>query len=662
MKRHHSRQAQQILTLSLMGSLALLAACGGGGKGEEPAAAAPAAVEVHEPSIVELADPNEPYILSESYSETQGDGNKYQLNLIDGITQQLRAKILFPSSTAGKWVTVNRIERKPVAGDSFATTDVDKGPSTLYYVMQNVSVQVDESGEPVLDALTKLPIHNTPGGKVFQFNLSRNSTLTAQQISALTNACSITSTYNTKQDGTESALLVTTAGDDKQCGDSKSKIELERHQVDDNTTYIVKTNDATTAPTRLAKDTATYKPLAYLYEANSLTGILAQHTIDKTTAQLDVLSPTMDTALVEGVDISNGSKSTPFKTYTIDTAKADEIGVEWISRAPRSYANGYLRIQGSEIVNIIKVVDGKNVLTPTTVPFNRLYQFTWNGATLAAGVSLNNSYALNTGVKSNIGITDDKYVYFANGSALAAGPFDSKTTPGAQSFQSRPNEFSNFTEKVVKLYQTAKYVVVVQQGSTGTQVRGIDKQTGEVNVLVSGGPAQKLSILGIQGDSLVYTMAVDTDSSGIHLNSVPIAPSGNLGFATSAQLLNGIFVQSVVTDNTLTYGEKNLSRVITCKPSSLLRTNCLNAPLKVYDLASQQLTKELGTLKIEDSTNITVEAPEALVGNTDVFRIKKILPDGVSTSLTPWLFHSGVKGSLKELDTFTATNAPSVLN
>ncbi len=638
MKRHHQRQAQQLLTLSLMGSLALLAACGGGGKGGAPAAAAPAAVVASEPTLLEVTDKNEPYLVSPSSTVSNTvSRNKYQLNIIDGVTRTVAKKISFASPlTTGKWLAVNLIQRTQEVGSS-TFTEVDKGPSTLYYVMPE-----GESTQPVapIDAAhpDEVSFWHNPGGKVFQFDLRRDSTLTEQAISSITNACTIKASYNVQQDGSQTALVVTTAGPDNECGNPNGNFK-EKLLADDNVDRVVVTNDATSTAARVPAQPKA-KVLQYLYQNGTLTGVLAERKLTSTTAQLDVLSPLLDTVLAAGIPLPGPSSVST--TYTISDLKP-ETGAQWVARAPGSYANGYFRLQD----------------TTATKPFNYLYKFTWDASTTPTPTVLAelSPLPLKPGAATNPGVTDAQYVYYVNGSTLVFGPTDDPDVP----FNTVKLTSITTTDPITAMYQTPKSVIVIQKSGDDTHVVAFSKATGATAELTTGQLGNNFQVLGLRGEN-IYTSQVTSDLKGARLNRFStVVPYTDVSKQVELLQPTGLVVHTKVMDNTLFFGEKKLSSLVTCVPTDQLGDSCLGSTLKVFDIDTKALTKELGSLSISTSDTISVSANSApLAANNNVFQVTRPLLLNGEVRVEPWVFHSKAAQSLAFIETLkTVTPAPA---
>lgn len=639
MKRHHQRQAQQLLTLSLMGSLALLAACGGGGKGGgAPAAAEATSAPVVEPKLLDVTDKDEPYLVSASSNVSEvASLNKFQLVVMDGGTQTIQKKISFASAVEGKWVAVNQIVRTGTT----TITEVDKGPSTLYYVLPEGEASLPAPVDSRWPGFTDNYWHN-PGGKVFQLDLRRSSKLVEKAISTVANACFIKSSYNLTQNGLQSALVITTAGPDKECGNTNGNI-VEKRYADDNVDLVVATDDDATSQAGRALAQPADKVLQYLYKDDgTLTGVLAERKLSDTSAQLDVLSPKLDHVLSDsgsqsGVPILNGSST--ITSYAINGAKP-EVGVQWIAHAPGSNSNGYLRIQDTTI----------------SKPFNRLYKFTWDADTSTAKAELDNTRVLKAGTLATPAVTDDQYVYYVDGQTLVYGPVKDSPLP----FQTRSLNFTTFTDPINEVYQTPSSVIVIQKSATLTHVFAISKKTGTAQEITTGQSSDKFKFLGVRGDKVYVSQVLQNDTKGTYLFSfsatVPWDTTDiNKNFQT---LTHGVIVQMSVRDNTRVYGASPLASLVTCVPTNLLGDSCQNSTLKVFDLDTAAFTKELGTLTIEDSDQITVSTTSApLAMNNNVFQVTKTLPDGVTKRVDPWLFHSKAANSLLFVDAWKTTAA-----
>lgn len=677
MKRHHQRQAQQILTLSLMASLALLAACGGGGKGgDAPAAAVVEAASAPEPKLLDVTDPNEPYLVSASSTVSEiASKTKYQLNIIDGGTQQIQQKISLTVPLDGRWITVNRIERTPGTGGT-ATKEVDKGPSTLYYV--NETPKLIDADHP------SAGFRQHPGGQVFQVDLRRSSDLKAKAISGVFHACYIKDHYDLAQDGSKTALILSTAGPDEECGNANGTV-AEKALAQDNVDVVIATDDQGGVPEIPGKDeviavaatasspaipgspkvntipavagspalipmfvnekngdkdqTPTYaiKYLSNLYQNNILTGVLIERRFTKgSTAQLDVLSPSRDKLLTPDSGVAITSGDTAQTSYAVNDSKP-EVGVQWIARAPGSYANGYLRIQD----------------TTASTPFNRLYKFTWDASTNTAKIELDNTRVLKVGTPSTPAVTDDDYVYYVDGPTLVYGP----TTDAERPFQTRNIKFTDLTDPVKEMYQTPSSVIVIQKSGTVTHVFAISKKTGSMQEITTGQSNDKFKFLGVRGDNVYVSQVLQNDSKGVYLfrfsAGMPWDSDINKNFQT---LTHGVIVLTTVKDNTRVYGASPLASFVTCAPTNLLGDSCQNATLKVFDLETAAFTKELGDLTIVDSDQITVDTTSApLATNNNVLQVTKTLPDGVTKRVDPWLFHSKAAHSLAFIETLKTT-------
>ncbi|HET8872021.1 MAG TPA: hypothetical protein VFM48_16375 [Aquabacterium sp.] len=609
MKRHHQRTAQNLFTLSLLSGLTLLAACGGGGKGGGAPAAPAATPEVTLPSLIDITAKDEPFIVSPSSSTSEiASKNKYQLNILDGGTQTLVKTFTLNTPLDGRWIAVNLVQSDPTTPSKL----VDKGPGTLYFINE----------QPVAGK-----VH--PGGPIYQVDLTRKSDLSAKVISNITNACFIKSSYNIKQDGSQVALVVSTANTvTGECGDSA-------HNVD----KVVVTDDSTSQAGR--DPIAANKVLQYLYDnTGTLTGILVETKLsDGLTAQFDVLSKTMDSVISPpgGVIIDNTTKN----TYTIDPTKPGEIGSAWIARKPGSYSEGYLRIQN----------------TSAAPAFNRFYHFTWDPSTspVTAKVELINSRAMTPGSLPNTGTTDDnKYIYFVNGQNLIYGPTDDPDLP----FKTLKLGFTTYTTLPVSdMAVTPSSVILVQKDASNIHIIAVNKATGYAQEIAQGGPENKLKFLGIRGDDIYTTHVVDGDTKGVRLlRRSAVVPYTDFNSSLST-LQTGMIVQTKVYDPAVTYGRRDLGALVMCEQVSPLIDTCLGATLKVFDLNTKALASELGQLVIEDADSITVDSPQALTSTNNVFSVTKTLPDGVTVRTDPWLFNSNLAHTLKYVETFKTTTS-----
>lgn len=618
MKRHHLRTAQNIFTLSLMSGLTLLAACGGGGKGGAAPAAPAAVVTVPVPTLAQETDLNEPYIAAPSSYFNQLNATtgtfiaKFQLNILDGGSQSVLKTIDHGSeSLTGQWVTIHKFDR------STPTAAIDLGAQTLYFINK---VGTDH--------------------QVFQMDLSRsNKNLDYKRISAVTNACRILDTYPVNKDGSQTALIIDTPGTDGLCGSTANGASAEDIKAAaDNVKVIIQTDDSISTPGRSLID-PTAKVVSRLYSAGVLTGVLVQHetNANHTQAQLDILSPTMDARLVSGIAIPGAS--TP--TFLIDPAK-QEVGAEWVADAPKEANGGYLHIQDLTTQSTIK-----NPITGITINvtgFNRLYHLNWDNTTAKASLDAID-YALQVGVKSNKGFTDDDFVYIPDGSYLAYGP-DPKAPAPFSIYSVYPSTALSTSVPLTIDHVTANSILLTQNTSTQNLIMSIDKATKNWS-LISNLP--NTVIYGVRGDYLYY--GVPTDGAPTYsLIKYNLKPS-TTGYNIATPIQSKIVMVAPVWDKTLNHDKPELSTVVMCAPSGGYSGSCQRETLKTFDFDKEAFDVELGPLNITDSGNVTVSPVGGLATTNDLLTVDKVMTGGFKFAEDVWLYHPKVPHSLSLIST-----------
>lgn len=628
MKRHHQRTAQNILTLSLLSGLTLLAACGGGGGGGGAPAAPAAVVEVKVPTLAEETDTQEPYIAApSSYVRQVTTGSyiaQFQLNILDGGSQTVLTKIDHGSEPlTGQWTVTHKFDR------STPGAEVDLGAQTLYFI-QKVGDQ----------------------HQVFQMDLSRdNKDLSYKRISSIADACRIVNTYPVNRDGSQTALIIDTAGTKGVCGSNDpGASEQDKLDASDNVLKVVKTDDATGTDGRQLID-PTAKTLAPLYTAGVLTGVLVQHPdpVTPSQAQMDILGPTLDTRLVSGIIIP-GSTS---PAYLIDPTKP-EVGAEWIADMPAEAGGGYLHIQ--DLTTKVTVKDPISGKTTSSIGFNRLYRLHWDNTTNTASLE-DQEYSLGVGAKSNKGFTDDKFVYIPDGNYLAYGPDPTADAP-ISIFSvytgGTANPISNASPLTINQV-TEKSILLSQKTSTQNLLFYIDKATRDWNV-ISNNP--NTVVYGVRGNYLYYGVPMDGSPTYrlLKYNLTPDTASYNV----TKPLQTNVTIMSQVWNKTLNHGQYELSTLVMCAPTNGFTDNCLRETLKTYDLDNEKYDIELGNLAITDSNNITTTSQVGLGTANNLFTIDKVISGGYKFKEDPWLFHPKVPQSLKLISTIdTSTTSPT---
>lgn len=297
MKRHHQRQAQQLLTLSLMGSLALLAACGGGGKGGE----APAVVQSTTPvdkTIREVADPNEPYMVAASGWSTSLDGKNLTLNVIDGPLQTTVSSIdLGATAGAQQWTVADKVTQ--------SGTTITRAPTSLFFIKNH---------------------------QLFRAGLSRaDNPKVPVQLSNATTLCTIQSTYPLTYGTASAAVVVTSSDGTNPCGSSKDKTQVI-------TTEMTSTEDPITPPIQA------FKRLQGLYDASGvLKGVLVEKAnSDGTEAQLALWSNDLKTEITPKVALARDKAD--YSTYPLKKGNS-AYGAQWITNMPNSNLGGYIRVK-----------------------------------------------------------------------------------------------------------------------------------------------------------------------------------------------------------------------------------------------------------------------------------------------------------------------------
>lgn len=646
MKRHQSRLAPTVLTLSLLGSLSLLTACGGGG-GDDAAPAAPAAgskpVEVVKPAptISDFSSPDEPYFVAESMvwfkTPSATKVNTYRLNIIDGRAREALPSGTFESTTpfTNKWTVVQKFKRtlQEFKEKNAKGEDVVVGRQ---YV------------EQLLGNGTLVFIREVDGAKkLFEVDLSRGSDLKPIQLSNLADACTVTGSHLIRRDGSEAAVYVTTAGNDGKCDTTA-----------DNLVRIVKTG-AQTAEERAMHYTPVVAPEAvirHLYKDGVLTGALVQQGSGETT-QLAVLSPTLHAVLnTSAIKIGN---VTEFETSKDDS----KLGVEWIADAPGEVGGGYLRLQQFDIKS--------NDYT------NALYRFDWNAASKAATTSSEPMVSLTSGAATNKGVNDHRYVYFVDGDLVFRGPTGSTEEPfEAISFLSELTGKA-LTTKAYVSDQTSDQIVVRAQGDLDAAFavpKNPDSSTLSTvtlfnNTLTRLSPQTPLGIWHqvvktSTGEVQVAYMITKQrsefdlnggDPNGYSLKRIPLALG--TGFDEFLNEVNRINVLGAVWSPMSVNGQRDLMSAITCPRTSigaLTPNGTCNGngdEMKTVDFEKKSFGVTLGKLVTTNGQNAIVSAGDFYHGINGLVSVTRDARTGLEKSQDPWFLNTQLAGSLKSVST-----------
>lgn len=608
MKRASSRLGSQALTLSLLSSMVLLAACGGGGK-DTPAAAAPAQVpsgpvetpKVPDPTISDLTAADEPYIVAVSSIEHDQSVDPiapaYQINILDGKTQSVVYKISFDTPLAQKWLTVNKVERAfkelPDPDTAGATlpgkflVETDKGPAHLYFIQ---------------------------AGTVQHIDLSRRTeakpSITSNQVSSLTDACSLVDSYALNQTGSASALTLVTAGPDKDCNKTADNVRV----------VISSDDDASTAPRTQFAPTA--KLLKRIYNAGILSGVLVQEAVpDTVKSKLTMLSPLQDKALLSPVELPTGDTVTPFFSSFPSTTP---LGAEWLADSPgKDTGEGYLRLQG-----------------PTK---SQLFKLIWDNAKQAFAITLEQSFSTPTPVASVKSLNDGAYTYFSVNNIAYRGP-----VAGSKPFELIYNlgnvALESKTTGLTPRYQTKTHVVYTQ-GEPATSGWAVPKTPGSVYKVFQSAPqlGAPIQVIGQRGNTLVVLGKDSFDNLGMGVATLNIqAPVGdNLTFAQ----VHNIQLTAPVWSATRINGQLGVDTLVVQAAGG--------GAYNTVDLSAMKFGISLGEVDsdLADSTKV-VASQHGLSTMNQAFDVTMELFGKIVTRRDPWLFNLGVKDSLKKIDTW----------
>ncbi|MFN4265670.1 MAG: hypothetical protein ACK4F8_08005 [Aquabacterium sp.] len=612
MKRHQSRLAPTVLTLSLLGAASLLTACGGGGGGGgEPAPAAPSTTP-SEPTLTTETDPNEPYIVAPSNYESEFR-SEYRLNVLDGLTQQVVKSIRFNGPLDYQWDVSTKIDRsKPDAA-------VILGSHTLFYI-QSVGEQ----------------------RHLFKMDLSKTSgSLTPVRISAEISACAIWGSYPIQKSGDATALIVYTGGSDNNCATES-----------DNKNVIVSSADSTAQAGRTSVVQATDKILASLYRAGELKGMLVQRT-SGLVGQLDIISPLQDKTLVSAVtyDLA-GAPGINRTTYDVSPDKPEE-GAEWIADEPGETGNGYLRIQQFKE----RSVPGLSKKLPAS---NVLYRLEWDSqAATPTARLIDQEYALQLNSLTNKGVTDGSKVYIPSGRYIIYGP---DTSSAAESRFARLGDLGSLVNApTIEMFSTEKHLAVIQTKGDKTTIQSMNKLTGVAINLVA--DATDLELYGIKTklDSkgkyeTAYLYAGALQVGGIHRNLIRYNLGGKPLEVLADPILPEAKVITPIWDKTIRNGYAELSDILLCTPTSVLSENCLDETLRTIDLTAPPRSTDpfkvtVGRLVNSDTNSISVSAVGSIAGRNGALIVDKLIGSGVKSRQDVWLFHPSVSNSLKVIET-----------
>lgn len=642
MKRHQSRLAPTVLTLSLLGAASLLTACGGGGGGA-PAEAAPAApstpsepVKPPEPALTDYSSPDEPYLVAQSSFSADGK-TAYQLNVLDGRSQTKVLSVASTEAFTGKWTVIDRISR------TLDTTDGGKqyiekmqGGRTLVYIATVEGKQ-----------------------RLFTIDLTRIAYSTPPQPEALadvTNACAITGSHLIKRDGSEAAVYVTTPGADLECGNSQSADATVKAQATDNPTWIVKLAGSATerAASKAVTPLVTFNQIvSFIYKNGTLTGALAQ-TGSASATRLQVLSPTLDKVL-------NKTPIVIGTTETYETAeKNPALGVEWIASEPGETGAGYLRLQ---------------TFSKATLKYtNAVHKLSWDEATESATVSAKLLGSESTvGSLTNRGLNDSKYVYFVDGQLVYYGPTSNASRPFT-AFAQLKDFVPGIGNKAYLSMQTDKHLIVRTEGTLNAAfsvkkdpvlanqaVIPLFTNTSITTTQVPLGIWTQVTTSGTTTSKTTYLISRqvqegfdDRNFGQYSLKRTDIST----GYGDFLNDVNRINVLGAVWSPLSTNGQRELLSAIVCPKTadkdSKGDCSSVGDEMKTVDFAK----KTFGVLVGKPSTilgqDMSVVGKDFYLGINASVQISRVLAGGIETYEDPWLFNSQFKNSLTLVSTFPA--------
>lgn len=607
MKRHHQRQAQQILTLGLLGSLALLTACGGGGKGGG-AAAAPAAVEAKDPSVIEVADANEPYLAAASAFSTKVMGyddkgnaiyanNGYVLKVFDGITQEVRYEFnLGTQSNADLW----RVLPEQSGGDAFT---IASGNATAASKTVNGRVVFVQDG------------------KLLQFNLKRSATSsTAQQLSGLTNVCSIREWLPLNVSNTKSAVLVNTAGSDSICGNTNDKL-------------AVVTTEMTAASPSLTPVAQDFKVIRSLFaDDGAPLGVLVQNKTGPASAQLALWNASLDTAKTPTIKLIKAAAD--ISTFM---TSGDDINftAQWVVGSPKTLSSGYVRIRDNA----------------TTSPSLFKVSIDGTGGAIAEQTDL----ALQN-APVHMGIQDGADVYIVNGKYIVKNIASDLSGLTFESVLGSGSYYGTLTGVTLKgIYQSSTNLLMhIETGIKEQYLYAVNKSTAKASFVNYGQVGDAFEFLGLNGEN-VYVSRIGDYAGARNVIRTDMALLGGI---TSHQdpVLKNIIRASVQKNNTQTRYGQSLSSVVVCQLSSPLDENCLGKTLKLFNTATNTLTNEVGAISATNASDFSITG-DGLSGYSNVLMVTKQRTNGDKYS-DVWTFHPGAPRSLKEPKALPAPVTP----
>lgn len=606
MKRHQSRLAPTVLTLSLLGSLSLLTACGGGG-GDDPAPAAPAAeskpvevVKVPDPTVETSTAADEPYLVAQSYAifnpEFDPTPEAFQLNILDGKTQKLKKAIsvsreLFDEwRILGQWKEANRL----LSDGKTSVIDIaDSAPNNLFYLNKTET-----------------------GTALFHVNLNRGSDLIPRQVSNVQDACKLEDYYTVASkllkavtpavaDEPEVALILRTAGDDGDCA-----------TTEDNTLKVVLSTYAdTVAPKTLVKPNA--RIVTRVSEGTALKGFIIEDATDKPERKkMSMLNVTMSEVVMDAIPFKLGADA---PTQTSYLASGYPLGAQQLGFDPTDNGARFIRIQGTSNAQILRLKwNEKTSLVETS------YLQTLTGTSAAVG-----------------SIADSKYIYFAFNNVAYRGPVAGASKPFELLYNLGSNDGIVKNVPLVPKFQNDGYVVFTQN-EPATVAWAVPKTPGVGHKVVQSSPLSPIKIIGQRDDSLVVLAKeepFDKDGYGVALVDFNYA-NAPLRFND----LHNTELVSVVWSPFRLLGDRVDTVIV--KPKTGFTLHALN-------LNTLKGNTELGTLDADfaDSYEVTT-TDTALTGKNSFVNVKMVLYGNVVTRMNPWLFHPSIPNSLVQIDTF----------
>ncbi|MGE5452144.1 MAG: hypothetical protein ACM3VZ_09925 [Acidobacteriota bacterium] len=549
MKRQPLRQAQQLLTLSLMGSLALLAACGGGGK-NEPAAAAPQAVVVVDKTVAQAADPDEPYLVAPSGFTTAAGSTNLTLNVINGITQEALLAIDLGATTGVKQWTV---ADKWVKSD----TKVTYVPASLFYIK---------------------------GKQLFRTSLSRTDDPTvAQRLSNSSEVCTIESTYPLQHNNTDAALLVTIADGTHACGSASDRKAI-----------ITTLMTADSSP--IAPPTQTFKVLQNLYgDDGILKGILVEKPNSSgTAAQLASWSPTMDAEQTPLVTLKDAS--TPPNDYSVYALRAGNpaFGAQWVTNLPATRLAGYARVK---VVFSAAVPAADKTPAKPEVTVTHLFQVKWADGGVTASVVP--GIAMDDTAATTLGVSDSTAAYFMNGPDLVVAK------PSPAPLVVNPLEPLNAlsTFKVTAMTQSAKRVLLTVESNDEVQVLAVNKSSDASTGLVGlGRTTSNFKFLGVHGEAAYAQMTVENGAIRVFKSDMDKIPTdGSQAPILTEPALYSIWPVGLLKEQSVTLSTPELSGMLVCEPGLTYTPTCFRKTIKLFSFATNAYTQEIGKVEAVDA-------------------------------------------------------------